>query len=228
MNNRRWAHQRANAPYSFAPIAISLIAAVLAIAIPWPSVGCCFAQEVIGESLIVGDAPFNYPAYMEVPAELRAWFRNPDGSCVQCSQGLVGMNGNLPKMTFLLWDTEYGKAEHGGSWPGRVAAYAKQRGMRIFNVTGNGYEDTRPWMLWAAKTNRYAAIGAGGSHFQCLYGYIPGAAKPWLVNNNNSTSVIDEYTEEGFRRLHMASGPWVVVPDEPASAPPPRIVEWWK
>lgn len=238
MNNRRWAHDCAT-PQSacesertlVAPIAICIIA-FLAIAIPWPSVGCCFAQEAAAvassEPLLIGEAPFNYPAYMEVPADLRAWFRNPDGSCVQCSQGLVGMNGNIPSMTFLLWDTEYGKSQHGGSWPGRVAAYAKQRGMRIFNVTGDGYEDTRPWMLWAAKTNRYAAIGAGGSHFQCLYGYIPGAAKPWLVNNNNSTSVIDEYTEEGFRRLHMASGPWVIVPDEPASAPPPRIVEWWK
>jgi hypothetical protein len=173
-------------------------------------------------------ADFNYPAYMEIPSDLRAWFRNPDGSCVQCSAGLVGMNSNLPTWTFLLWDTEYGRAQRGGSWPGRVAAYAKQRGMRIFNVTGNSFEDTRPWMLWASKTNRYAAIGAGGSHFQCLYGYIPGAAKPWLVNNNNSTSAIDEYTEEGFRRLHMASGAWVFIPDEPASAPPPRIVEWWK
>jgi hypothetical protein len=173
-------------------------------------------------------ADFNYPAYMEIPSELRAWFRNPDGSCVQCSEGLTGMHNNLPSWTFLLWDTEYGKPQRGGSWPGRVASYAKQRGMRIFNVTGDSYADTRPWMIWAAKTNRFCAIGAGGSHFQCLYGYIPGAAKPWLVNNNNSTSVIDEYSEEGFRRLHMASGPWVVVPDEPASAPPPRIVEWWK
>lgn len=173
-------------------------------------------------------APFAYPAYMEIPSDLRAWFRNPDGSCVQCSEGLVGMHNNLPAWTFLLFDTEYGKAQHGGSWPGRVASYAKTRGMRIFNVTGNSFEDTRAWMIWAAQTNRFAAIGAGGSHFQCLYGYIPGAQKPWLVNNNNSTSVIDEYTEDGFRRLHMASGPWVVIPDEPASAPPPRIVEWWK
>lgn len=171
---------------------------------------------------------FPYPAYMELPAPQREIFRNPDGSCVQCSNGLVGMHINRPAQTFLLWDTEYGPAVHGGSWPGRVADYAKRRGMRIYNVTGNSYADTRPWMIWAAKTNRFAAIGAGGRHFQTLYGYIPGAEKPWLVCNNNSPQTIDEYSEQGFRRLHEASGPWVVVPDEPSTAPPPRIVPWWQ
>jgi hypothetical protein len=83
-------------------------------------------------------------------------------------------------------------------------------------------------MLWAAQTNRFCAIGAGRSHFQTLYGYVPGDARPWKVCNNNSTSRIDEYTEDEFRRLHMASGPWVVVPDEPSPAPPPRFVQWWR
>lgn len=178
-----------------------------------------------------GNAPaaeFRHPQAMELPPEFRAWFRNPDGSCVQCSAGMVGMHGNLPAWTFLLWNTEYGKAERGGSWPGRVAAYARQRGMRLYNVTGNSFADTRPWMLWAAKTNRFAAIGAGGAHFQTLYGYRPGHDRPWLVCNNNSTHRIDEYTEEGFRRLHEASGPWVFIPDEPPAAPPPVLVEWWR
>ena len=169
-----------------------------------------------------------HAAYMELPPEYRAWFKNPDGSCVQCSNGMVGMHINRPEWTFLLWDTPYGKAVHGGSWPGRVADYARIRGMKIFNVTGSSYADTRPWMLWAAQTNRFCAIGAGGSHFQTLYGYVPGDPKPWKVCNNNSTYKIDEYTEEGFRNLHMASGPWVVVPDEPAPAPPPKLVEWWR
>ena len=171
---------------------------------------------------------FAYPAYMELPAASRAWFRNPDGSCVQCSNGMVGMHINRPEWTFLLFDTEYGPAVRKGSWPGRVADYAKRRGMRIYNVTGRTYDDTRPWMQWAARTNRFCAIGAGSSHFQTLYGYIPGAEKPWLVCNNNSTGTVDEYTEQGFRRLHEASGPWIVVPDEPSPAPPPRIVPWWQ
>src|SRR5207244_10304024 len=60
-----------------------------------------------------------HAASMELPAEYRAWFKNPDGSCVQCSNGMVGMHINRPEWTFLLWDTPYGEAVHGGSWPGR-------------------------------------------------------------------------------------------------------------
>jgi hypothetical protein len=141
---------------------------------------------------------------------------------------MVGMWINRPEWTYLLWDTEYGKAERGGSWPGRVADYARRRGMHIYNVTGDSFADTRPWMLWAAKTGRFCAIGAGRAHFQTLYGYVPGDPKPWRVCNNNSTWKVDAYTEDEFRRLHMASGPWVVVPDEPAPAPPPRVVPWWQ
>jgi hypothetical protein len=165
---------------------------------------------------------------MELPAEYRDWFKNPDGSCVQCSNGMVGMHINRPAWTYLLWESPYGPAVRGGSWPGRVANYARQRGMKLFNVTGSSFEDTRPWMVWAARTSRFCAIGAGAAHFQTLYGYDPAAAKPWKVCNNNSTGRIDEYTEEQFRRLHLASGPWVIVPDEPAAAPPPRVVEWWR
>src|SRR5262245_1062631 len=76
-----------------------------------------------------------HPAFMELPTEYRAWFRNIGGSCVQCSNGMVGMHINRPEWTFLMWDTQYGPAVRGGSWPGRVADYARQRGMKIFNVT---------------------------------------------------------------------------------------------
>mgnify|MGYP000675225982 CR=1 FL=1 len=173
-------------------------------------------------------AAAEHAATMDIPPEYRAWFRNPDGSCVQCSIGMVGMWNNLPAWTYVLWDTEYGPAQRGGSWPGRVAKYARERGMKMYNVTGTSFEDTRPWMIWAAQTGRFAAIGAGRAHFQTLYGYVPTDAKPWKVCNNNSTWRIDEYTEEEFRRLHMASGPWVVIPDEPPGPPPPKIVAWWQ
>jgi len=119
-----------------------------------------FATAALGQS-----PPAEHAAYMELPAEYRQWFRNPDGSCVQCSNGMVGMHINRPEWTFLLWDTPYGPAVHGGSWPGRVADYARQRGMHIFNVTGSDYSDTRPRMVCAAQTNRFCAIGAGSSHF---------------------------------------------------------------
>lgn len=173
-------------------------------------------------------APAEHPASMELPAAYRRWFANPDGSCVQCSLGMVGMWINRPEWTFLLWDTPYGPAERGGSGPSRVARYAAARGMRLFNVTGRGYEDTRPWMLWAAQTGRFAAIGAGRAHFQTLYGYHPGEERPWKVCNNNSPGTIDAYREDEFRRLHLASGPWVVIPDEPPAPLPPRIVPWWE
>lgn len=180
------------------------------------------------ESNLPSLAPSDHAASMELPADYRRWFSNPNGSCVQCSLGMVGMWINRPAWTFLLWDTPYGPAERGGSGPSRVARYAAARGMRLFNVTGRGYEDTRPWMIWAAKTGRFAAIGAGRAHFQTLYGYHPGEDRPWKVCNNNTPGKIDAYSEEEFRRLHLASGPWVVVPDEPPAPPPPRIVPWWE
>lgn len=170
------------------------------------------------------DRPFDPSVVqMHLPPSVRAWFRNPDGSCVQCSEGMVGVENNLPSWTTLLWDSDYGRAERGGSYPSRVAAYAKKRGMRMYNVTG----DTWPWMEWCAKTGRFAAIGAGGSHFQTLYGrdFKQGI---WYVCNNNSTHKVDEYTWESFQRLHRASGEWVVIPDEPACPPPPEIVVWWQ
>ncbi|MCA9179683.1 MAG: hypothetical protein KDB14_34745 [Planctomycetales bacterium] len=160
---------------------------------------------------------------MELPVEVRKWFRNPDGSCVQCSIGMCGTWNNVPAATTLLWDTEYGKAVRGGSWPSRVADYCSQRGIRAFNVTG---DSTFEWMEWAAKTGRFAAIGAGTRHFQTEYGRDR-AAGLWYVCNNNSPHRIDEYTNEGYRHLHLASGKWVVILDGPAPPPPPRYVRWW-
>ena len=73
---------------------------------------------------------------VDLPAELRQWFRNPDGSCVQCSIGMCGVDQNVPAAATLLWDTDYGPRERGGSYPSRVAAYSQRRGIRIYNVTG--------------------------------------------------------------------------------------------
>lgn len=159
---------------------------------------------------------------MELTPESRSWFKNPDGSCVQCSIGMAGVWCNDPKASSLLWDTAYGPAVRGGSWPARVANYCNSRGIRAWNVTG---PQTIDWCRWAAKTGRYAAIGAGPAHFQTLYGYDEGR-RVWLVCNNNSTSRIDEYGEEAFRRLHYQSGPWVVILQRPSSAVP-TLSEWW-
>lgn len=136
---------------------------------------------------------------------------------------MVGVWVNEPKAYTLLWDTEYGPKVRGGSGPNRVEAYADRRQIPIYNVTG---ANTWEWMRWAARTRRMAAIGAGGSHFQTLYGWEP-SRNVWYVCNNNSTSRVDEYSWESFRRLHLASGQWIVVIDRPPPAPVPQYVRWW-
>lgn len=163
---------------------------------------------------------------MRLSAETRSWFRNPDGSCVQCSIGMCGVHANDPNAASLLWDSEHGRAERGGSWPSRVEAYCDRRGIRAWSITGNTVDDTLPWCAWAAATGRFAAIGAGTAHFQTLYGYDP-ESREWMVCNNNTTNHIDRYDHDSFRRLHAASGPWVVVLEK-ASSDPPRPVKWWK
>lgn len=160
---------------------------------------------------------------MQLEKDTRAWFRNPDGSCVQCSIGMCGVHCNDLNAASLLWDSEFGPAERKGSWPSRVTNYCNSRGIKAWNITG---DTTIEWMKWAAKTGRFAAIGLGRAHFQTLYGYDPNSPKPWKVCNNNSTSVIDEYTEEEFKRLHYASGTWVVILEKPSSKIP-QVVNWW-
>lgn len=160
---------------------------------------------------------------MRLSAATRNQYWNPDGSCVQCSIGMVGRYCNDPKAATLLWDTQYGPAIRGGSWPERVAEYCRERGIRAWNVTGE--QSTFAWMRWAVKTRRFAAIGAGTAHFQTLYGYDT-ERKRWLVCNNQTPQRIDEYDENAFRRLHMQSGPWIVVLAKPSSEPPVET-EWW-
>ncbi len=163
------------------------------------------------------------PPAADLPAPIREWFRNPDGSCVQCSIGMCGVDQNVPAAATLLWDTEYGPKERGGSYPQRVSGYCDRRGIRAYNVTG---ETTFEWMKWAAATGRGAAIGAGRAHFQTLMGYDPQQGR-WYVCNNNSPKQIDEYDEAEFRRLHLASGPWVDVLDYPPHPARPHYVRWW-
>lgn len=163
------------------------------------------------------------PQQMDLPSAVRQWYRNPDGSCVQCSIGMCGAWANVPSAATLLWDTDYGPAVRGGSWPSRVAEYCNARGIAAWNVTG---EKTFEWMKWAAKTNRYAAIGAGTAHFQTLYGYDE-RSQTWYVCNNNSPWQIDSYSDAEFRRLHLASGQWVVILDTPGVPHPPQYLRWW-
>lgn len=160
---------------------------------------------------------------LDFPPDVRAWFRNPDGSCVQCSIGMCGIWQNCPQATTLLWDTEYGGRVRGGSYPSRVEAYCDERGIPAWNITG---KNTWEWMRWAGQTGRMAAIGAGSAHFQTFVWYDRERER-WYVCNNNSPTKIDEYDEDSFRRLHLASGQWVVILKTNPPAALPQYYKWW-
>ncbi len=182
------------------------------------------ALAVASAAVAQEQSPPGTPYTMELPVEIRNWYRNPDGSCVQCSIGMCGQWQNVPAAYTLLWDTDYGPRVRGGSGPSRVESYAERRHIPVYNVTGSATWD---WMRWAARTRRFAAIGAGSVHFQTLYGWEPGSNR-WFVCNNNSPTRVDEYSWEAFRRLHLASGQWVVILDHPPPPPLPKYVDWWK
>ncbi len=167
--------------------------------------------------------PPGYDAAVDFPEEVRVWFRNPDGSCVQCSIGMVGVWQNCPQATTLLWNTDYGSAVRGGSGPSRVEAYADKRKIPIYNVTG---ESTWEWMKWAARNGRMVAIGCFSSHFQTLCWHNP-ETNTWFVCNNNSPKKIDEYTWAEFKSHHLRSGQWVVLLKTPPPPPLPQYVKWW-
>ncbi len=159
------------------------------------------------------------------PSDVRVWFRNPDGSCVQCSLSLVGVYTNCPQASTLLWDTRYGKAVRGGSYPSRVEDYCEKRGIPAWNITG---DVTFDWLRWCGRNGRMAAIGAGSAHFQAFVWCDP-QSDTWYVNNNNSPEIIDVYTWKQFQRLHLASGAWIVVLDlPPPPAGKPLFVKWWE
>lgn len=191
----------------------------------WSIAGLLLGLVGVATPAAAADFTFDTPAVcaLQLPKEIRVAFRNPDGSCVQCSIGMCGVDQNDPVAANLLWDTEYGPAVRGGSWPGRVRDYCERRNIRAYNITG---ETTIAWCKWACRNGRGAAIGAGRNHFQTLCGHDP-ATNTWYVCNNNSPTRIDVYTDAQFRALHAASGPWVVILDRPPHAPIAEYRRWW-
>ena len=83
----------------------------------WPILLACVALAAV-DSRAPAIEPPDPRLSADVPAEIRRWFRNPDGSCVQCSIGMCGVDQNVPAAASLLWDTDYGPRVRGGS--GRV------------------------------------------------------------------------------------------------------------
>jgi hypothetical protein len=172
-------------------------------------------------------SPYDPRLSGDVPAEFRELFRNPDGSCVQCSIGMCGIAANNPRAYTLLVDSEFGEKVRGGSWPERVEKYAAARGIKCWNITGN---ETLAAMAWACDSGRCAAIGFKTSHFCTLLGSRANASggRIWWVCDNNSPEKVDQYDDAEFQRLHAASGPWCVILDAPPAPVRPRFVPWWQ
>lgn len=184
-----------------------------------------FAVLVVLLGVVQGHAvePRDPRLSADVPRELREYYRNPDGSCVQCSEGMAGVDQNVPAAWTLLWDSEYGPKERGGSGPERVASYARKRGLRVHNITGRPVYE---WLEWATGNGRGAAVTCGASHMQYLMGRDKAAGK-WYVCNNNSPERIDTYDDATFHRLCDSSGPWCVILDYPAHPERPVYRKWW-
>lgn len=163
------------------------------------------------------------PLAVDIPTDQRVRFRNPDGSCVQCSIGMCGVNQNVPSAELLLWNSEYGRPVRGGSGPDRVQAYCEQRGIRAWNVTGS---DTYAWMTWACETGRGAAIGFDWNHMQTLCGH-DSERNVWYICDNNRPTVVYAVSDSEFRRRHANSGQWCVILDYPPPNAPPAVVAWW-
>lgn len=163
-------------------------------------------------------------AQMRMPKDTFKDYRNPDGSCVQCSIGMVGTWMNVPAAANLLWRTEYGPAVRGGSHPGRVRSYCDARNIAIWNITGS---ETMAWMEWAARNRRGAAIGFKPNHFCTLVGMSDDAQTFYVVDNNTPYRV-DRYTRSEFIRRHLQSGRWCVVLQGPAPPPALKVIPWWE
>jgi len=174
---------------------------------------------------------------VDLPKALRAKYDNPDGSCVQCSIGMLGNDQNVLKAERLLEDFDWNgdgrissneKKVRGGSGPSRVAAYARARNMKILNITGR---QTFEYMLWALRNGRGVAIGFEPVHYQTLMGKSGDLTKvegTWYVCDNNSTQRIDSFDWPTFRAKHYQSGPWIVILDYPPHPKRPVYKEWWR
>lgn len=175
-------------------------------------------------SLVAFSNLFSYPQ-MELPEEYRKWYKNTDGSCVQCSIGMNALWLNVPEAYTLLWDTDYGKAERRGAWFERVEKYAKERGFKIYNIEGNP-RDTIKWIEMSAITGRFCAMSFGTAHFQTLYGWDY-ENDIFYVVDNNSPHKIDKYNRRDFLRMHGMGGGvgWVVILDTVPTPPLPVYLQ---
>lgn len=190
-----------------------LLARVLGV---WLVVSCLAIAE---------DPPPQFPQrpMLQLSKATKELYLNRTGDCVQDSLGMNGASRGNYNAASVVWDTEYGPAQLGGSSPSRVAAYCKARGIPIYNVTGRTVDDTIPYAEWAMRNGRGAAIGYFGNHFQYLIGRDY-QRNTWRVQNNwpGTFEQSYEHTPAQFRANHAASGPWLVIIKGPPPGPDPH------
>jgi len=161
----------------------------------------------------------------DVPSDIRVLYRNPDGSCVQCSLGMSGVAADSEAAKYLLWNTEHGRAVRGGSNVSRVRHYCQARGIKAWIVTGRS--ECRQWVDWAVETGRWSNIVWGGNHMLCCVGRRvsrTGAVEYAIIDNNSPTRV-QWVSERHFERM---LGGWLVVFQSPPAPGNPPVVPWWE
>ncbi len=162
---------------------------------------------------------------VDLPADQRLRFANRDGSCVQCSIGLLGVWQNVPAAETLLWDSEYGPAVRGGAVPSRVREYCRRRGIEAHVVT----RDVMPWIEWAVRTRRGAAVawvgrnGVKKNHMVVVAGISDdGRFGVW---DGNRPAAIRWVERAVFQR---SVGGWCVILDAPPGPGVAKVVRWWE
>jgi len=167
---------------------------------------------------------------VDLPEDVRARFKNPDGSCVQCSIGILGADQNVRPAELLLWDSVYGRAVRGGAGASRVREYCAERGIEAWIIEG----DTWPWIEWALKTGRGCAVTYGTGHVLTAVG-ISG---DWIaLCDNNSPRRIDWVRRDLFLREHEPycrqcrrrhEGFCLILKAPPAPGREPTYLRWWE
>jgi len=166
---------------------------------------------------------------VELPADQRQRFRNPDGSCVQCSISMCGVAQNIPSAENLLWDTPYGPKVRGGSDPDRVKQYCDARHIAAFNVAGS---QAVQWIEWALRNGRPCAITWGYAHMITAVGFSGDQldkSSYIAVCDNNSPQRIDWVPYARFvQQVNVYSGGWVVILRTPPPAGRYVYYPWWE
>ena len=175
--------------------------------------------------LLIPSAALAFESSDTIPQDQRMRFHNPDGSCVQCSLGMLGVDANVPAAEMLLWQSAYGPAERGGSTPTRVARYCQSRNIPILNITGR---DTLAYIDAALDSGRCVGITWGSAHFIIAVSRDQAA---YYVCDNRYPERIDRVDAATFQRNVRAysTAGWCVVLKGPKPLPwkAPPVVAWW-